>query len=155
MLNNYDLGHCGILIERIFTMLLCYAWFWGFCHEVYENYPVFGYYVAISSNILPKFGKTWVLTHEDGTVKLFRNVGKKLRIIFCLTTRRAQFARLCYLISTRWCSWSRPCTTSRKSAVSIPDGVIGIFHWLSLSDGTMVLGPIQPVTEICVKPAGP
>ena len=29
---------------------------------------------------------------------------------------------------TRWRSWLRHCATSRKVAVSIPDGVIGIFH---------------------------
>ena len=28
-----------------------------------------------------------------------------------------------------WRSWLRHCLTSRKVAVSIPDGVIGIFHW--------------------------
>ena len=27
-----------------------------------------------------------------------------------------------------WRSWSRHCTTSRKVAGSIPDGIIGIFH---------------------------
>jgi hypothetical protein len=30
---------------------------------------------------------------------------------------------------TAWGSWSRYCATSRKVAGSIPDGVIGIFHW--------------------------
>jgi len=30
---------------------------------------------------------------------------------------------------TRWRSWLKRCTTSRKVAGSIPDGVIGIFHW--------------------------
>jgi hypothetical protein len=29
---------------------------------------------------------------------------------------------------TRWCSWLRHCTTSRKVAGSIPNSVIGIFH---------------------------
>ena len=29
---------------------------------------------------------------------------------------------------TRWLSWLRHCATSRKVAVSVPDGVIGIFH---------------------------
>ena len=37
---------------------------------------------------------------------------------------------------TRWCSWLRHCTTSRKVAGSIPDGVIG------------PLWSIQPITEI-------
>jgi hypothetical protein len=30
--------------------------------------------------------------------------------------------------ATRWRIWLRHCTTSRKVAGSIPDGVIGIFH---------------------------
>jgi len=30
----------------------------------------------------------------------------------------------------------------------IPDGVIGIFHWLSPSKRTMALGLTQPTTEI-------
>ena len=29
---------------------------------------------------------------------------------------------------TRWRSWLRHCATSRNVAVSIPDGVIAIFH---------------------------
>jgi hypothetical protein len=34
----------------------------------------------------------------------------------------------------------RCCTTNRKVAGSIPDGVIGIFHWHNPSDRTMALG---------------
>ena len=30
---------------------------------------------------------------------------------------------------TRQRSWLRHCATSRKVAGSIPDGIIGIFHW--------------------------
>jgi len=40
------------------------------------------------------------------------------------------------------------CSTSRKVAVSIPDGVIGIFHWHNLSGRTMALGLTQPLTEM-------
>jgi len=32
-------------------------------------------------------------------------------------------------VGTRWRSWLRHCATSWKVAGSIPDGVIGIFHW--------------------------
>ena len=31
--------------------------------------------------------------------------------------------------TTRWRNWLRHCATSRKAAVSIPDGVIRIFRW--------------------------
>ena len=36
--------------------------------------------------------------------------------------------------------WLRRCATNRKVAGSIPDGVIGIFHWHNTSDRTMALG---------------
>ena len=49
---------------------------------------------------------------------------------------------------TRWHSWLRHCATSRKVAGSIPDGVIGIFHWHNPSGCTMALGSTQLLTEI-------
>jgi hypothetical protein len=45
-------------------------------------------------------------------------------------------------------SWSRHCATSRKVAGSIPDGVIGIFHWQNPSGRTMALGSTQALTEM-------
>ena len=45
----------------------------------------------------------------------------------------------------------RHCATSRKFAGSIPDGVIGIFHWHNSSDRTMALGLIQPLTEMSIR----
>jgi hypothetical protein len=41
---------------------------------------------------------------------------------------------------TRWRSWLRHCATSRKVMSSIPDGVIGIFHWHNPSGRTMAVG---------------
>jgi hypothetical protein len=52
---------------------------------------------------------------------------------------------------TRWRSWLRHSTTSRKIAGSIPDGVIGSFHWYNPSGRTMALGLTQPVTEISTR----
>ena len=49
---------------------------------------------------------------------------------------------------TQWRSWLRHCATSRKVAGSIPDGVIGIFHWHNPSGRTMSLGSTQPPTEM-------
>ena len=46
---------------------------------------------------------------------------------------------LCSPYVTRWRSWLRHCATSRKVAGSIPDGVIGIFHWLYPSGRTITL----------------
>ena len=44
--------------------------------------------------------------------------------------------------------WLRCCATNRKVAGSIPDGVIGIFHWRNPSDHTLALGSTQPLTEM-------
>jgi hypothetical protein len=41
--------------------------------------------------------------------------------------------------------------TSRRVAGSIPDGVIGIFHWNNPSGCTMALGSTQPLTEISTR----
>ena len=40
---------------------------------------------------------------------------------------------------------------SRKGAGSIPDGVIGIFHFHNPSGRTMVLGSTQPLTEMSTR----
>jgi hypothetical protein len=40
------------------------------------------------------------------------------------------------------------CASSRKIVGSIPDGVIGIFHWLNPPGCTMALGSTQPLTEM-------
>jgi hypothetical protein len=55
--------------------------------------------------------------------------------------------------------WLRHCAANRKVAESIPDGVIGIFHWHNLSGRTMALGSTQPLVEyqeyfLFVKAAG-
>ena len=52
---------------------------------------------------------------------------------------------------TRKRSWLRHCATSRKVAASIPDGVIGIFHWHNPSGRTMVLRLTQLLTEISYR----
>jgi len=48
---------------------------------------------------------------------------------------------------TRWRSWLRHCATNREVVGSIPDGVIGIFHWHKPSGRTMALESIQPLKE--------
>ena len=47
--------------------------------------------------------------------------------------------------------WLRCCSTNRKVAGSIPDGVFGIFHWHNPSDRTMALGSTQPLIEMSAK----
>ena len=53
-----------------------------------------------------------------------------------------------YMRGTNWCCWLSHCAKSRKVAVSISDGVIGIFHWHTPSGCTMALGLTQPLTEM-------
>ena len=52
---------------------------------------------------------------------------------------------------TRWRSWLRHCATSRKVAGSIPDGVIGIFHWHNPTGHTMTLGSTQLLIEMSTR----
>jgi hypothetical protein len=56
-----------------------------------------------------------------------------------------------YWRGTRWRSWLRHCATNRKVAVSIPDGIYGIFHWHNPSGLTMALGSTQPLTEMSTR----
>jgi hypothetical protein len=50
-------------------------------------------------------------------------------------------------LDTRWRSWLRHCTTSRKVAGSVPDGVMGIFHLHNPSGRTMTMRLTQSLTE--------
>ena len=45
----------------------------------------------------------------------------------------------CVLKGTAVAQWLRCCATKRKVAGSIPDGVLGIFHWHNPPDRTMAL----------------
>jgi hypothetical protein len=72
---------------------------------------------------------------------------------FCISTNimyKLQIFIITYVTNwgTRWRNWLRHCATSRKVAGSIPDGVIGIFHWHKPSCHTMALGLTQPLTEM-------
>jgi hypothetical protein len=44
--------------------------------------------------------------------------------------------------------WLRHCATNWTVAGSIPEGVIGMFHWHDPSGRTMALGSTQPLTEM-------
>ena len=57
----------------------------------------------------------------------------------------SNFGRLLMVRGTAVAQWLRCCATIRKIAGSIPNGVIGIFHWHNPSDRTMNLGSIQPL----------
>jgi len=49
------------------------------------------------------------------------------------------------------CRSLRHCAISRKINSSIPDDVIGIFHWHNPSSRTMALGSTQPITEMSTR----
>ena len=60
-----------------------------------------------------------------------------------------------YLLTIWWghtvALWLRHYATNRQVASSIPDGVIGIFHWRNPSGRTMALGSTQPLTEMSTR----
>ena len=66
---------------------------------------------------------------------------------------QGQFYLYLYLVfgGTRWRSWLRHCATCRKIAGSVPDGVIGSFHWHNPSGCTMALGSTQRLTEMSTR----
>ena len=49
---------------------------------------------------------------------------------------------------TRWPCWLKHCTKHRKVAGSIPDGVIGVYHWHNASGRTKPLTEMS-TTNIC------
>ena len=51
-------------------------------------------------------------------------------------------------IKLMWGTYLQICATNRKAMGSIPDGVIGIFHWHNPSSHTMSVGLTQPLTEM-------
>ena len=67
------------------------------------------------------------------------------------STIKVHNAMVLPIIGTAVAQWLRRCATNRKVAGSIPDGVIGIFHWYNPSDRTMVLGSTQPLTEMSTR----
>jgi len=58
----------------------------------------------------------------------------------------SNFEELVTVRRTAVAQWLRCCATNRKVAASVPDGVIGIFHWHNPSDRTMALVLNQPLT---------
>jgi hypothetical protein len=77
-------------------------------------------------------------------------VEKMTRYLECLLMRDIGIQKIImFMLGARcwWRSWLRHCTTSRKVAGSIPDGVTRIFHWHNPSGCTMALGLTQPLQK--------
>ena len=58
---------------------------------------------------------------------------------------------VCIYKGTRWRSQLIQCTTSRKVAHSITDGVIGIFQWQNTSGRNVALESNQSLTEMSTR----
>ena len=102
----------------------------------------------------------WVL--RKFFLKISGRVVKMTACIYCCGLQWLHFpyAFMCtgrilififFIGGTRWLSWLKHCATSRKVGCSIPDGVIGIFHWHNSSGCTMALGLNQPLTEMSTR----
>jgi hypothetical protein len=61
------------------------------------------------------------------------------------------YKNVMHLLGHAVAQWLRHYSTNRKVAGSIPDGVIGIFHWHNPSGRTMILGSTQPLTEMSTR----
>jgi hypothetical protein len=65
------------------------------------------------------------------------------------------YYRILWESGTAVAQWLGYWATNRKVAGSIPDGVIGIFHWYNPSDRTMALGSTHPQIEMSTTWAFP
>ena len=90
------------------------------------------------------------------TILLFYNTFITVLYIFRATSCSSsggQIVLIQHLVSseTAVAQWLRCCATNRKVAGSIPDGVIGIFHWHNTPDRIMALESTQPLTEMSTR----
>ena len=76
---------------------------------------------------------------------------KKTRIFGFLGAFRKNCQKRLLASGTAVAQWLRCYATNRKVAGSIPDGVIGIFHWHNPSNRTMALGLTHPLTEMSTR----
>jgi hypothetical protein len=92
-----------------------------------------------------------VFIHGDGSTPILLFLIFKFIMLRKFLLLRV-FWLFCPLVGgTLWRSCLRHCTTSRKVAGSIPDGVTGIFHWHNPSGRTMALGLTQSLTEMSTR----
>ena len=110
----------------------------------------FSYTTIFYSHIEGHIPAVKLNTYEDN-VQLC-TCWKLLSCIYSLQSSKGPYMLALQLYSgTVVTQWLRCYVTNRKVAGSIPDGVIGIFHWHNLSDRTMALGSTQPLTEMSTR----
>jgi hypothetical protein len=110
-------------------------------HKVAQKSPETTRNTFVIANILAFAPSCMAVTWQEKQVPT--------ETVFLVTSITTFYRR--YKIITRWRSWLRHCATSRKVVGSIPDGVIGIFHWHYPSGRTMALRLTQPLTETSTR----
>ena len=102
-----------------------------------------------STSIVRAVGKNLWMKMHDFTVKLHLQTAVQCHEFLLPLFQFMYFYNL--RRGTQWRSWLRHCATSQKVAGSIPNGIIGIFHWHNPSGHTMALGLTQPLTKMSTR----
>ena len=134
---NYSMDHCYIRYFQILDISSCQVD--HLYHDSLLKLPAL-LILNISNNQLIRTDVEVLetLVHLQRIDLKRRVLKKKKRIQNCILLKAVA-------------QWLRCCATNRKVAGSIPDGVIGIFHWHNPSSRTMALGSIQPPTEMSTR----
>ena len=106
------------------------------------------HFLAFVTNTTKSQGKRLFLLKERA---ILHDVSNKRLCILVRNSRGVDKINIVLLAKcggTAVAQWFRYCATNRKVAGSIPDGVIGIFHWHNTCDRTMALGSTQLLTKI-------
>jgi hypothetical protein len=86
------------------------------------------------------------LLEPTGPVQACNGIALPLRHVVVQLVEALRYKREGRGFDSWWCHWNFSLTQFQKVAGSIPDGVIGIFHWHQPSGRTMALGLTQPLT---------
>ena len=127
---------CNTSLSREFISSLCFiSGFFFFCVLALRNILVTRsfYEVMVPRGLCILQNKTVDKITKDG-----RFIGVNWTVYYCAW-------------GTAVAQWLSCCARNRKVAGSIPDGVIGIFHWHNPPDRTMFLGSTQPLTEMSTR----
>jgi hypothetical protein len=117
--------------------------------QTYEKHSRnFGQIHTVLTILLHKYGRRAVKTQPSLLLADGGSLTSKLKKNYCTY---GWFTWALCLPGTAVAQWLRFCTTNRKAAGSIPDGVIGFFRWKNPSDRTMALGSTQPLTEMSTR----
>jgi hypothetical protein len=104
---------------------------------------------TLQRNILPVFKAGLLcpeISYQTNVVGILLQYMRHYNGLTINYTLLSDTANLLYVIMYATCF-----DTSRKVAVSIPDGITEIFHWQNPSGSTMVLGFTQPLTELSTR----